>query len=133
MDEAVIKYYRRLLKNGFEYAGTFENPSIFLDSIGENIPICSQVGREYLHFYVNIKNGIIEDIKYLCICDPTANVVIEVLCFLAKGKSIAEVQALSEEAFSLAVGTGSEEMLKKARGAIELIKRGLTRYLEQAS
>jgi aerobic-type carbon monoxide dehydrogenase small subunit (CoxS/CutS family) len=65
----------------------------------------------------------IEDIKYLCICDPTANVIIEVLCSLVKGKSIAEAQSIREEAFSQSLGTADEEMLK----------RGLTRYLEKAA
>ena len=32
MDEAVIKYYRRLLKEDFPHAGSFENASIFVEA-----------------------------------------------------------------------------------------------------
>jgi NifU-like protein involved in Fe-S cluster formation len=128
LDEAVIKYYRKLLRYGFEYTGSIENPSIFLDSIGENIPICAQVARSYMHLYINIRNGTIEDIKYLCMCDPTANVVAEILCTLVKGKALTEVEAITEDSFARVLGSKDDEFLKKARGIIELINRGLMRY-----
>lgn len=128
MDEAVIKYYRQLLRTGFEHAGSLENPSIFLDSVGERIPICVTSIRNYLHLYVNIRDGVIEDIKYLCTCDPTANVVAEMLCTLVKGKTLAEVATITENSFSQTLGSKGEEFLKKARGIIELLNRGLTRY-----
>lgn len=133
MDEAVIKYYRKLLRYGFEHTGSIENPTIFLDSIGENIPICAQVAMSYMHLYINIRDGTIEDIKYLCMCDPTANVVAEILCTLVKGKTLAEVEAITEDSFARVLGSRGEEFLKKARGIIELINRGLTRYQPQAS
>jgi len=132
MDEAVKKYYRRLLTNGFDYIGSFETPSIFLDSIGENIPICSQIGRDYLNVYIRVNNGTIDDIRYMCLCDPTANVVVEVLCSLVIGKTLEAVKAIKEDAFVQAIGGSSEELLKKIRGAIELINRGLTRYESSA-
>ncbi len=128
MDELVVKYYRRLCKTGFEHTGELENPSIFLDTVGERIRICSHVGHAYIHIYINVCNGIIDDIKYLCNCDPTANVVVEILCGLVKGKTIREAEALTEESFSRALGGGGEEFLKKARGIIELLHRGINRY-----
>jgi NifU-like protein involved in Fe-S cluster formation len=128
LDEAVIKYYRKVLRYGFEHTGSIENPTIFLDSIGENIPICAQAAMSYLHLYINIRNNTIEDIKYLCMCDPTANVVFEILCTLVKGKTLAEVEAITEDSFAQVLGGGDEEFLKKARGTIELINRGLRRY-----
>jgi NifU-like protein involved in Fe-S cluster formation len=128
MDELVVKYYRRLCKMGFEHAGELENPSIFLDTVGEKIRICSHVSHAYMHIYINIRHGIIDDIKYLCTCDPTANVVVEILCSLTKGKTIKEAEALTEESFSRALGSTSEEFLKKSRGIIELLHRGITRY-----
>jgi NifU-like protein involved in Fe-S cluster formation len=133
LDEAVIKYYRKVLRYGFEHTGSIENPTIFLDSIGENIPICAQTAMSYMHLHINIKDGAIEDIKYLCMCDPTANVVAEILCTLVKGKTLAEVEALKEDSFAQVLGGGDEEFLKKARGIIELINRGLMRYQPQAS
>jgi NifU-like protein involved in Fe-S cluster formation len=128
MDELVIKYYRRLCKTGFEHAGELENPSIFLDTVGEKIRICSHVSHAYMHIYINIRNGVIDDIKYLCTCDPTANVVVEILCSLIKGKTIKEAEALTEESFSQALGSTGEEYLKKCRGIIELLHRGIERY-----
>jgi NifU-like protein involved in Fe-S cluster formation len=128
VDEVVIKYYRKLLKTGFEHAGSLENPSVFLDSVGEKIRICAMSVHNYMHLYINISNGVIEDIKYLCTCDPTANVVAELLCTLVKGKTLAEVETITEDSFSQALGSQGEEFLKKARGIVELLNRGLARY-----
>jgi NifU-like protein involved in Fe-S cluster formation len=128
MDEQVVKYYRRLCKTGFEHTGSLENPSVFLDTVGEKIRICSHVSHAYMNIYINVKNGIIDDIKYLCTCDPTANVVVELLCNLIKGKSLQEAKILKVEDFSRALGSRGEEFLKKSAGIIELLNRGLARY-----
>lgn len=132
MDEAVIKHYRRLLRNGFEYAGSFENPSIFLDSVGENIPICGHIGVDYMHLHINIINDIIDDIKYLCTCDPAANVVVEFLCTLIKGKTLSEAQALTPDSFSRAIGSQGEDLMKKVNGMLKLLNRGILRYQGKA-
>jgi NifU-like protein involved in Fe-S cluster formation len=128
MDELVVKYYRRLCRQGFEHAGELKDPSIFLDTVGENIRICSHVAHAFMHIYINVRDGIIEDIKYLCTCDPTANVVVEILCSLVQGKTLDEAEALTEESFTHALGSTGEEFLKKSRGIIELLHRGLARY-----
>jgi NifU-like protein involved in Fe-S cluster formation len=128
MDEAVIKYYRRLLKMGFDYAGSIENPSIFLDSVYEKIPVCGQVGRDYLHLYINIRNGVIDNVKYLCTCDPTANVAFEILCTLIKNKTLAEAKAIHEASFTRILGSNDEDFIKKVKGLLELLNRGFTRY-----
>jgi NifU-like protein involved in Fe-S cluster formation len=128
VDEPVIKYYRKLLRLGSEYTGSIENPSIFLDSKGENISVCAQVAEAYVHLYVSIRNNVIEDIKYLCTCDPTANVAVEILCHLIKGTTIEEVKLITEDLFSQEIGSKSEDFIKSARGLIELLNRGLLRY-----
>jgi NifU-like protein involved in Fe-S cluster formation len=130
MDEAVIKYYRRLLKTGFEHAGSFDNPSIFLDTGVEGIPICGGSGAlpYYLHMFINVSNDRIDTIKYLCSCDPTSNVAVEILCGLAKGKTLEEVAAITEDSFFQAIGSRSEEVREKVKGLLELIDRGITRY-----
>jgi NifU-like protein involved in Fe-S cluster formation len=128
MDELVVKYYRRLCREGFEHAGSLEEPDIFLDTVGEKIRICSHIAHAYLHIYIDVRHGVIDDIKYLCTCDPTANVVVEILCSLLKGKTIAEAEALTEASFTRALGGGGEEFCKRARGTIELLHRGLDRY-----
>ncbi len=128
MDELVVKFYRRMCRTGFEHTGELKNPSIFLDTVGEKIRICSHVAHAYIHIYINVRDGIIHDIKYLCTCDPTANVVVEILCGLTKGKTIKETEALTEDSFTGVLGGGGEEFRKKARGIIELLRRGLARY-----
>ena len=133
MDELVVKYYRRLCREGFKYTGEIENPSIFLDTVGEKIRICSHVSHAYMHIYIRIRNGIIDDIKYLCTCDPTANVVVEILCNLVKGKTIQQAEALAEKDFSRAIGSTDEEFLKKVRGIIELLNRGIGRFKASTS
>jgi NifU-like protein involved in Fe-S cluster formation len=133
MDEAVIKYYRRLLRNGFDNAGSCESPSIYLDSVGENIPICGQIGRDYMHLYITVNKGVIEDIKYLCTCDPTANVVVEILCCLIRGKTLAQAAKITEESFVEVLGTRDEDFLKKSRGILQLLNRGISRYQEKAT
>jgi hypothetical protein len=79
MDEAVIKYYRRMLRVGFEHVGPLDNPTIFLDSIGENIRVCGQIASIYLHLYIKVTHDTIDDVRYLCTCDPVANVAVEIL------------------------------------------------------
>jgi NifU-like protein involved in Fe-S cluster formation len=126
MDQSVIHYYRKLLKDGFEHAGLLENPSLYLDTVNENIPICGNPGN-YLHLYIQIDSGIINDIKYLCSCDPPANVAVEIFCTLATGKSIEDVKHLTKEVFFDYLGGQSEELSKKAEGLIALFNKGLNR------
>jgi NifU-like protein involved in Fe-S cluster formation len=133
MDEAVIKFYRRLLRTDFEHAGELKNPTIFLDSVGEKIQICSQFGRDYMHLYINIREDVIEDVKYLCTCDPTANVAVEILCSLIKGKTLEQVKSIREEDFCRSLNCEDAEFRKKARGLLELLHRGLGRFLTEST
>ena len=63
MDELVVKSYRRLCRTGFEHTGELENPSIFLDTVGEKIRICSHVSHAYMHVYIKVNDNVITDIK----------------------------------------------------------------------
>ncbi len=128
MDEKVIQYYRMITREGYKYAGSLNNPSIFLDSAGEKIALCSKAVDSYVHIYINIHDNKIDEIKYLCTCRPTANVVAEIFCSLIKGRTIKEADALTEGDFSAALGTNGDEFLTAARGIIELLHRGLERY-----
>jgi NifU-like protein involved in Fe-S cluster formation len=127
MDYAVIKYYRNLLKTGFEHAGSLENPSVFLDTVNENIPICGNIGN-YLHLFINLHDGAVNDIKYLCSCDPTTNVAVEIFCHLLKGKNIEEARNITQESFFEIIGAQSQELGKKTEGLLELLNRGLARW-----
>jgi len=126
VDEAVIRYYRKLLRTGFEQAGSFDKPSVFLETVGVG-GTCGQAA-EYMRIFINVSNDRIDGIKYLCTCDPTTNVAIEVLCAMAKGKRLDEVQAISEDSLLKTVGTRSEDLRKRARGLLELLSKGLAEY-----
>ena len=128
MDEPVRLIYRQLVRTGFEYAGTIENPSIFLDSIEEGIRICDAANRGYMHIYIDVKNDAIDEIKYLCSCDPTANVVVETMCRLLRSKTLEEAKLLCEDDFYAAIGSRGEMLVKRVRGIIELINRGISEY-----
>jgi NifU-like protein involved in Fe-S cluster formation len=127
MDEAVIKYYRKLLKSGFEHAGSLENPDIYLDTVSENIPICGYMG-DYLHLYIHCRDGKIASVKYLCTCDPTANVAVELLCGLIQGKALGEIEKLDTDSFSEALASDGEDLREKVTSLLELLHRGLDRY-----
>jgi nitrogen fixation NifU-like protein len=133
MDEILTKRYRYLVRTGFENAGSLENPSIFLDSVGERLRICAHAIHNYVHLYINIRDDVIEDIKYLCSCVPAANIAIELLCTLVKGKTIKEAESLTEDSFAQILGSRGEEFMEKSRGAIELLNRALERYRVKAA
>ena len=128
MDEVATKKYRRLLQTGFKYTGSIENPSIFLDTRLEGLSICAQASRDYMNIYIKITDNIITEIKYLCLCDPIANVVVETLCNLVEGLSVEEAKVITEGTFFRAIGSDSESLLKKIAGMIELFHRGIKRY-----
>ena len=133
MDEPVRLMYRKLLQTGFEYAGSIENPAIFLDSLEEGIRICDAASTSYMNIYINIEDNMVEDISYLCSCDLTANVVIEILCHLVKGKTISQVKALNEKDFYDFIGSQGETLQKRVKGTLELLNRGINEYLTDQS
>ena len=103
-----------------------------LDSVGEGIRFCGGRPADYMHIYINVRDDRVEDIRYLCNCDPTANVAVEVLCELVRGKTLEEVGATTEDSIFQTVGSRSEQLQKKARGLLELMGRGLSRYRTQS-
>lgn len=130
MDEAIIQYYRRLLRTRFEHAGSFENASIFLDTTGDKVVICGKPD-DFMQLYINVVNNRINDIKYTCVCDPTANVAVEILCTLVKGKTLDEAASVPEQAFYQLLGSDGEDLQKKVRGLKEFLNSGITRYKAQ--
>ncbi|MBN1380741.1 MAG: iron-sulfur cluster assembly scaffold protein [Deltaproteobacteria bacterium] len=130
MDEAVIKYYRKLLRSGFKYAGTVDNPDIFIDTVSENVPLCGHAG-DYLHLYIHVRDGKIAAARYLCTCEPTTNVVVEILCGLVQNKTLAEVKQINENFFSEELASDGKDLRHKAAGLLELLHRGLDRYLAE--
>jgi NifU-like protein involved in Fe-S cluster formation len=127
VDEAVIKYYRRLLKTSFEHAGSFENASIFVQAVGEKMIDCGNTGN-FMELYINVVDNTISDIKYLCSCEPAANVAVEVLCTLVKDKALDDAAGVTEQAFYQFLGSEGEELRIKVRGLLELLNEGIIRY-----
>ncbi len=129
MDEAVIHHYRQLLKEDFPHAGVIEGPSIFVEVIGQKMIDCGNTDN-YMQLYLQVDGLRISDIRYLCSCEPSANVAVEILCSLVKGKTLDEAAALQEEAFYQFLGSrGDEELRKKVRGGIlELMNDSIARY-----
>jgi NifU-like protein involved in Fe-S cluster formation len=130
MDEKVIKYYRQLLRNGFNHSGVIDKATLFLDSVTEQIVHCGNIGN-YMQLYVHIEDNVIDDIKYICSCDPPANVAVEILCTLVKGKTLDEVGAIVEEDFTRFLGYESAELHKRAEGLLELLHKGISRYCQK--
>ncbi len=134
MDRKVIKYYRGLLKEGFANAGTLENPSILLDTVGEKIRICGHAAENHMYVYIAVAGDeTVSDCRYLCNCDPTANVVVEILCTLIKGLTLKEAGKLRVDDFAGVLDTRGDKFLEKSKGILELLGRGINRYLKKAS
>jgi NifU-like protein involved in Fe-S cluster formation len=71
-----------------------ENPAVFIEPIGEKMVHCGNSGN-YMELYLKIEDRKIAGITYQCSCEPAANVAVEVLCTLAKGKSLDDVLNIS--------------------------------------
>jgi hypothetical protein len=128
IDEALLKYYRRLLRAGFQYAGSIENPSIFLDTVREKpFRVCGRPG-DYLRLYINVRDDAVSEVKYLCTCAPAPNVAIEILCTLVAGKPLADLGSLTEDSFCEVLGSDSADLRDKAKGLLELLSSGIARY-----
>ena len=128
MDEIVAGLYRKLSETGFKNAGSFDNPTMFIDTKVEGISICGQSGQDYMNIYIMIDGKVITDIRYLCSCDPTANVVIEALCDLVRGKTTTEAKAITKEEFYEAIGSDGGTVRRKVWQAIELLNRVFNRF-----
>ena len=127
MDEAVIKYYRSLLRAEFPNSGAMENPSVFIEAVGEKLINCGNTGN-YMQLYFRIADERITEMTYLCACEPVANVAVEVMCELIRGKTLEEAANLTEEPFFLSVGGQADELRRKVVGLLEMLKEGIARY-----
>jgi NifU-like protein involved in Fe-S cluster formation len=128
MDDLVAGRYRELVRAGFPNSGSLENPTMFIDTKAEGVSICGRAGQDYMNIYIRVVAGVIADVKYLCNCDPTANVVVEVLCDLARGKTLVEAKALTKGQFYQAIGTDAGSVTRKVWGAVELLNRVISRH-----
>jgi NifU-like protein involved in Fe-S cluster formation len=128
MDEAVRLIYRDLVRTGFRYSGKLDNPSIFLDTLEEGVRLCSAVTNGFMNIYLVVQDDVIKKARYLCSCDPTANVVVETMCILVEGKTLEQVENMQETDFYQAIGSRGESLVKRVQGMIELLHRGIKKY-----
>jgi NifU-like protein involved in Fe-S cluster formation len=128
MDEVVTERYRQLMQEGFKNAGALENPTMFVDTKAEGVSICGHSARDYMNIYIKTNGGVIDEIKYLCSCDPTANVVVEALCEMARGKTVEEARALTKEDFYEAIGSDGGTVRRKVWAMVELLNRVFNRF-----
>jgi len=128
MDEKVIQFYRKITREGYQYSGSIDNPSIFLDSSGEKIPLCSKAVDSYVNIYIKIIDDIIVEVKYRHVGRPMSNVVAEIFCALLCGKTVQEAVDLTAQDFSDYLGTDDEEYKEASNSMIKLLHIGLDRY-----
>ena len=93
---------------------------------------CGNTGN-YMQLYLDIADDRIMDIRYLCSCEPTANVAVEILCSLVRGKTLDEAAAVSEQAFYEYLGCREEEYQVKTRGLLEMLQEGIDGYKKRQS
>jgi NifU-like protein involved in Fe-S cluster formation len=128
MDEVITEQYRKLMQEGFKNAGEVNEPTMFIDTKAEGVSICGQGSKDFMNIYLKVTDGVISEVKYLCMCDPTANVVVEALCELTRGKTIDDVKALTKEQFFAYIGSSGGNVYRKVWGTIELINRVIKRW-----
>ncbi len=124
MDQAVIQYYRQLLREEFPNAGALDHPSVCVEAIGERLIDCGNAGN-YMQLYLRVVGDRIADVKYRCACEPVANVAVEVLCNLVKGKTLDEASGITEEPFYELLGSRDEQLGRKVRGVLQLLNEGI--------
>ena len=130
MDEVIIKFYRRLLKEDFPNAGALDNAAVFVEAVGEKLIHCGNTGN-YMQLYIQVVSHHISNIKYLCSCEPEANIAVEILCTLVKGRTLDEATSITEDAFYQFLGTRGEKLSQKVRGLLELLNEGIAHHQAQ--
>lgn len=106
-----------------------------MEAVGEKMVHCGNAGN-YMQMYLNIADDRITEIKYLCSCEPVANVAIEVLCALVKNKTLCEAVAIPESLFYERIGCSDAEdaeLKLKVNGLLALFKEGVDNYGNQSA
>jgi NifU-like protein involved in Fe-S cluster formation len=130
MDEAVIQVYRKLLRQEFPNSGAIEAPSVFVEAVGEHLINCGNTGN-YMQLYLRVDGQRILEMRYLCWCEPVANVAIEVICTLVTGMTLDEAAGMTEEPVFQFVGSRGEALSKKTRGLLALLREGIDQYYQK--
>jgi len=127
MHEILREYYQKLKKNGFEYAGMIEDADIIMSSFGAFSPVCGSPD-DFVNMHIRLDNDIIADIKYQCISDPTTNVAIEIICALAKGKTLQDLLQFNDDAALHYLGCEDELLQSKTAALLDLLRKEIFSY-----
>jgi NifU-like protein involved in Fe-S cluster formation len=127
MDQTILQFYRDYLKKNFPHSGELENASIFVEAVNQPMIDCGQTGS-YMQLYLQVEDQRITEIKYLCACEPEANVAVELLCELVKGRTLSEARGFTEEPFYQLTGSRDEKFSRKVRGLLALLHEGIASY-----
>ncbi len=130
-EDAVLAYYRGLLRTGFENAGSIDNADLYLETYGKESPVCGNTD-DFMDLYVQVVENIIRDIRYQCICCPTTNVAVEILCALVKGKTLEEAVGITADAFPQFLDYEDNLLRKKAQALLEFLDNGIADYQARA-
>jgi NifU-like protein involved in Fe-S cluster formation len=133
MDQAVVNYYRKLILTNFRYAGVIQNADITVNAAQEGIAVCGKKNDDPVRIYLKTVGNIVEDAKYLCMCDPVTQVAVEILCELLPGKSLETIKAMKPDAFLKLLEGESAEFTERAKLLIQLINKGIERYQSEST
>lgn len=86
-----------------------------------------------MQLYLQVSGRQITGARHLCICEPAANVAVEVLCTLLREKTLEEAAGLTEEPFYQVVGSRDRELGEKVVGLLALLNDGIARYQQPGS
>jgi nitrogen fixation NifU-like protein len=83
--------------------------------------------------YVRVRDGRLAEVKYQVLGCPAAIATCEATAEVAVGKTLEEVQWLTEESVAESVGGLPEAKLHCSNSAVEALSRALADYLERST
>jgi len=129
MHEVLRDYYQKLKNDGFEHAGRIEGADISFELSGEVSPGCFNTD-DYVGLNICLSNDLITDIKHQCISDPINNVAIEIICDLAKGKTLQEALQITEDSILQFLGCEDDTMRAKAAAILVMLHKEINEYVK---
>jgi nitrogen fixation NifU-like protein len=112
--------------NNPQNAGVIENP----DGVGEvGNPVCGDM----MTFYIKVKDGVIEDVKFQTFGCVAAIAVSDIVSDLAKGKTLAEAQKITKQAVAEALGGLPPNKMHCSNLGADALALAIKNYLDRQS
>ena len=123
MHEVIKKYYANMSDAGYENAGMINNADIviYIASFETLSPACGSID-DFIDYYFKLTDNHITEVRYQCMTDPTANVIADVICELAKGKTMQEFLQLKPDNIIQFLGCDDELVKTKSVVLLELLR-----------